>query len=102
MARKCTPLGDIQAFVDFYKETGPNSLAYNLLPKVEAFSQEGYLIMLLGMQEPWAESVRCTSLDIKELNSLKLLKRGNILSAMQGVSSESLIEKMSKNTWQWS
>jgi len=58
--------------------------------------------MLLGMQEPWAESVRCTSLDIKELNSLKLLKRGNILSAMQGVSSESLIEKMSKNTWQWS
>jgi len=101
MARELTPLGALQDFVDFYKETGPNSLAYNLLPKVEAFSQEGYLIMLLGMQKPWNGANKLMELGEQDLSVLKLLKRGNVLTSTQGINSESLINKIRKNNWSW-
>jgi len=100
MARKCTALGDIQAFVDFYKETGPNSLAYNLLPKVDVFSQEGYLVMLLGMNVSYERLLSSTGAE--DENAINLLKRGNMFSAMQGISSDGLIVKLSEPDWQWS
>lgn len=94
-----TPLGDIEDYVNFYQEAGPSSLGFQQLPKVDLFSQEGYLVMLLGMRVPWKGANEYASLSAEQANVLKFFKQGNALQAMQGVSTEKLFSRMKEFKW---
>ncbi len=96
-----TPLSGIEDYVRFYQEAGPTPLGFQRLPKVDLFSQEGYLVMLLGMCVPWKGSLKRGSLSVEQANILKFFKQGNALQAMQGVSTENLITKIRDASWQW-
>jgi len=101
MAVNKTPLGGLNEFVDFYQKTGSFSLGSQLLPKVDRFSLEGYLVMLLGMRVAWQGCDQFNKLSGELKRAMKIFKQGNFLKASLGVPSEELIERMRSDSWQW-
>jgi len=101
MCQNETPLGDLAEYVRFYQAAGPSALGFHTLPKVDLFSLEGSLVMLLGMKVPWETASRHASLSPEEIKILKFFKQGNLLSTMQGQSTEQLFSKMRSSEWQW-
>jgi len=99
MATSDTPLGDLQEYVDFYRAVGPSPLGFHKLPKIDVFSQEGYMVMLLGMQVPWENSKKYASLSSEKGKILKFFKQGNLLKAMQGISTEELLTIIRSDNW---
>ncbi len=89
-----TPLSGIEDYIRFYQDVGPSALGFQMLPKVDLFSQEGYLVMLLGMRVPWKGSENYVSLSSEQANVLKFYKQGNILKAMQAVAMKGLLSSM--------
>ena len=99
MATNETPLGDIQSYIEFYQNTGPNTFSSRFIKKQDPFGYEGYLSMLLGMKVPWKGSDK--TLTKGEIRSLKNVRQSNVLKAMRGISSEQLLSEIKSSKWLW-
>ena len=101
MCQHESPLGELAEYVRFYQAAGPSALGFHTLPKVDLFSLEGSLVMLLGMKVPWGKANRYASLSEEETKILKFYKQGNLLSAMRGQTTEQLFSKVRSSNWLW-
>jgi tryptophan halogenase len=57
-ARNDVCLGDIKPAIDYYKAVGPDLRLLNYDFKRDAFSTEGYLVLLVGQQVPYRRQIR--------------------------------------------